>query len=221
MNDQTPVEAVTAAFEALEHGKWRELAALIDPDSLAAIRGMNLGLLVSMQAAPEMADPPAGGGSLVAIQEPSNDFLNRFSSVKLRMFPGAPTVGELGSLSAKEFFVWWQEASHQVPLAFRAYSAIRRLFQHKEESKPFVLGAVTEGDGLAHVLYRQSGYGDPWQADLITVRRSGKEWLLQIDHFKSGLDPFQTWGTFLMGRLVLGSWFKEKVKAWFRFGRRS
>ncbi len=220
---ETPVGTVTAAFEALERGAWRSLAAIIDPASLVAVREQQVGFLVAARMMPPVGGK--GGGSLVAVQSPSGDLLERYGSVRVREFPGAPTIRDLTQMSPEDFFVRWQQACRHVPLWVRGAAALWRLFHRKEaeqdeEQAPVVIGAVTEGDDVAHVVYRQAGFADPWRVQLVTVKRGPGGWRIALDPFQLGLDPFQRDHMMFMTRTMFPSMLLRIVGSWLGIGRR-
>jgi hypothetical protein len=220
--DETPVATVTAAFDALERGEWRSLAAMIDPASLAGVREHHLGFLVAAHNMPSVAG--TGGGSFVAMQSPSGDALERYGSLRIREIPGSPTIRELTQMSPEDFFVRWQQACRHVPLWARGAAALWRLFHREEErdeeKTPVVIGAVAEGDDVAHVVYRQSGYVDPWRVQLITVKRGSGGWRIELDRFQTGMDPFQRDAMMFMTRTMFPSMLLRIVGSWFGIGRR-
>lgn len=217
----TPVETVNEAFAALDRQDWRALARLFTTEWLATIRDQHLGMLGAMQAHSKAAKTGSGGGSLAAVQHPVGDFMQQFGSTRVRVFPGSPTVSDLASLSPEDFFVRWQEACTYASLPLRAYGAFWRLF-HREtkEGGRLVLGSVTEGEDMAHVLYRQPGCVDPWRADVITLKRVEGSWRLQLDEVQWGMDPFRGGDIFLMGRAMMGPWYllagRAIVGSWIR-----
>src|SRR5205809_681 len=78
----------------------------------------------------------------------SSDAIQRAKDLPVAEFPGATTIGELAGLSFTDFFVRWCEA------AVRSREKPWSTMQHMGRQ---IIGTVSEGDTLAHVVYRVRG----------------------------------------------------------------
>jgi len=130
--------------------------------------------------------------------------------------PGAPTVNELRALSPADFFVQWQQACHRMTFVPRAVGWIAGLFRKErgEQASPTVVGAVLEGDDLAHIVYRRSGLMHPWERRTLTVRRDGDRWGLMLSRYGGLSDPFREGEAWLMMRRVAPRFFWAALKSW-------
>ena len=216
--DGTPAEIVTAAFSALRRQDWRSAARFIAPESLVTIQEFKIASMLAMQELPPL-DTTGGQGSLVAITTHDSDSVDPHT--RIRMMPGSPTIGELRALSPADFFVRWQKACYHVPWLIRVLAAVRGFFVRDpgDEQGPTpvddltVVGAVTEGTDLAHVVYRKSGYVDPWKRGVLTLKRSAEGWGIVLHRFPSGSDPFQSGEVWLMARAFLDP--SARLASWF------
>src|SRR5207249_4806169 len=140
-----PTQALQSAFAALAHRDWPALAAVVHPTALESLRQESLGLMILVAEDRRVGKQ---GGGYNPREVVLADHLARVGSEHVPQFPGHPTIGQLASLPVPEFFVRWCDAVYH---ADSAADPVRDVvgFQRR------IFGEVTEGDSLAHLLYRR------------------------------------------------------------------
>lgn len=190
-----PEDAARSVLAAFERGDWDAVVGAVDPDAIATFREQELALLAAWleQRDAMRASRDAGersfGYSSDGVLRPEQ--IVHLRSVRVQVFPGAPTFGALVALSPAAFFRQWLEAAHDPPPGGELASDAR--------VRRRVLGAVVEGDSLAHVLYRLEGeghqYEQAWTVEVLALRRSAGVWRMLLPN-----QDF-AWGVSLMHRL--------------------
>src|SRR6266567_3875588 len=143
---RSPAQTVQTALDAAARRDWGGLAALVHPDALDSLRQESLGLMILMAEERQAGEEASGGynpGEVVIGQH-----LSRVGHERAAPFLHSPTLGQLAALPAADFFVRWCEAVYG-PGPQR--DEVREVVGLERR----MIGEVTEGDTLAHVLYRR------------------------------------------------------------------
>jgi hypothetical protein len=164
----SPTEVVATAFSALESEDWSRLAELTHPDALAEYRSHQIAFLLAW-AEYLSKDESVRGGGFGSSGEIKPELLARFADQELDWVPEHPTIGELAALSPKNFFARWMRAGYRErPLAGRRLPGIPRQ----------ILGAVSESERLAHVVYRGMEWMPGEAIHVMSLSRADGDWLL-------------------------------------------
>jgi len=135
---QTPSSTIRALFDAVNRRDWAAAAALADPQSLEAWHQDERAELANVLAPLGTEDPKGTDASVV------NDILVQSASVELRI-PGTSlkTIGQIGSLSARDYLV-------------RLWETLDQMFGRAEpKAPPFeITGETPQNDGSVRVHYR-------------------------------------------------------------------
>jgi hypothetical protein len=184
----TPMDIARRYFTAFENREWDVLATMFDPAEQARFHGMQVNILCAW-----LQYPPDGNRGLVlgmtgAGDKPDPEILGRFADTLIHAFRGSPTLGQLAAMSPQVFLVEWFAARYGGPEASSAVG-----FGRGPSVPRKVLGAVIEGDALAHVVYRADSpaaadWRVPWRVSVLSLRRgSDGRWLvLPDDHLVFG-----------------------------------
>src|SRR3989475_7633459 len=174
----SPAQTGQTPLAAAARRDWGSLAALVHPDAMDSLRQESLGLMILMTEEREAGQEASGGynpGEVVIEQH-----LSRVGHERAAPFLHSPTLGQLAALPAADFFVRWCEAVYG-PGPQR--DEVREVVGLERR----MIGEVTEGDTLAHVLYRrESRHVDmgelkidlPGRVMVMPLKRVGGRWLL-------------------------------------------
>lgn len=173
-----PLDVGRSAFAALDRHNWTTIVGATHPEWLRKFRSEQLALLVTWaQSREPMRRGKASGMKAFDMSVSSLGdsaqaaALAEVRTVRVRVFPGSPTIGALAALTPDLFFARWLAAISAQP------DSIIPLFGIGPRH---LIGAVVEGDSLAHVLYRHDTdeYDDPWRVEVLALKRSAGRWLL-------------------------------------------
>jgi hypothetical protein len=175
---QTPIEIAGALFDALTEHSWVSVADLIDSAEIDAFRDQHLDGLVAFAEFQDIQTqlPERRGISGYIIRGGERRDLEKYAELKLPAFTDVATLGDLAALAPVQFLAKWIEATQR-----RGGWGSRG-----PRSRRIILGAVMEGDSLAHVLYRFDRSADdslsstelPEATDthILTLRRTDSVW---------------------------------------------
>ena len=176
----SPSDVARAFFDALRDGRWADAAALVHPDATVALRESCLAHLVAWaehrdesRAAPER-DGMVVGYSSDGIVDSTR--LARQAGTPLPAFDGRPTLGALAELEPAAFMATLLSASNPAVCATMAGPFARPSRR--------VIGDVSEGEALAHVLYRAENVGvaytDPHHVDVVHLSCVDQDWRVTL-----------------------------------------
>jgi len=158
-------------LDAVQDEHWTEAAAFFDSTDVSANRLPSLKALLGW----------AQGGALTAARQPAGtpfrggfnwardtSKLETYDTVAVVTAAGSTTIGALARLS---------------PEAFLATSLAARLGQPRPVAASQVVGFVTEGDSVAHVVFRTQYLNSrfatpPTQRELLHMRRVSGRWMI-------------------------------------------
>jgi hypothetical protein len=175
-----PTQTLETAFAVAARRDWPALAMLVHPSALDSLRQESLGLIILMTEN-RLAGKKGGGynpGEVVI-----SEHLPRIGTERIPQFPNDPTIAHLAALSPTAFFVSWCAAVYR-PAS--AESPVREVVGLQRR----IIGAVPEGDTLAHVLYRrESRYIEmgelfidlPGRVTEMPLKRADNRWLLLLN----------------------------------------
>lgn len=158
-----------AAFEAFEQEQWKALAMLVHPKALSDFRERELEFIVMWIKTREQrmqATREGSQGFIWSVDTLTDDMVKAIADVPIPVFADSATVGQIAALSPADFFVKYCEAIY-ADAEFKAGEGRR------------ILGEISEGEALAHVLYTpRSGYRftDPWKVLRLPVTRTDNDW---------------------------------------------
>ena len=166
-----PDDVAQRFFDAVQDEHWTEAAAFFDSTDVSANRLPSLKALLGW----------AQGGALTAARQPAGtpfrggfnwardtSKLETYDTVAVVTAAGSTTIGALARLS---------------PEAFLATSLAARLGQPRPVAASQVVGFVTEGDSVAHVVFRTQYLNSrfatpPTQRELLHMRRVSGRWMI-------------------------------------------
>jgi hypothetical protein len=185
-----PVDVARSFFDAFEGGQWERLSAMLDPDEIARLRDEHLALLTSWaQHRPDKQRDSGTGTRIYSFtSEPTADpaTLERFADTPIPAFRGRPTLGQVAAMSPVALVAEWFAASFGGP--GRGVFGVEGAPSARHE----ILGAVAEGDNMAHVVYRPNIDGAvwhfPWHVAVLSLKSAGDGgWLvLENDELRMG-----------------------------------
>jgi hypothetical protein len=152
---------VSRVLRDFEAGRWADVAALIHRDGLNQFFTQQLQMAHAWEQMPADLAPPG-------LEDRRNPALMGFARVE--------TVQALEALSAEEAFARWLEGHEMKPQNYdgRPPVALRT-----------ILGAVTEGDSVVHVVYRihtdVGRYGRTNETEVITAKRDSVGWRVLLN----------------------------------------
>jgi hypothetical protein len=174
----TPQKVAKQFFAALNERRWDDAIALCDPGSLGRFRDHELASLIAWaENREDMARVPGQLFGFSTEDVLSGDRLAKQATVSLRAAPGMPTIGYLAALSPAGFaaFCLKQADSADPPNGDDV----------TERARGSVIGVVTEGESVAHVLFRFVGggwnYDDPYYVELMRLCKGAAGWLIEAD----------------------------------------
>ncbi len=198
MAQTSPRAAAHDFLSAIESRRWREAAALVDPEQLAPYREETLAILVAWaQQRDEIRRRPLRrSGALTALSTEGKldpQALARVGDTPLPAIRGVRTLRDLAALPPADFL------AHVLELAdIRSADSPGDLV---ESSTHRILGAVNESDSVAHVLYRAEDprvrYDDPYHVEVLATVRRGDRWYVHGSHRGAGFTRL----AFLLARL--------------------
>jgi hypothetical protein len=177
---QVPTEVVRSAFAALRDSDWAAFATLMDPDEQKQFRDQQLAVLTAWAQRRPAPVAQNSMSSLSAGSTPDPAAVSRFSDTHVPAFRGSPTLGQIATMAPRAFVIEWLAAAYSGPLGLHSFS-----FGGPRSARRVILGAVIEGDSLAHVVYRADGIVRryPWQVSVLSLKRQpGGDWFLLIRH---------------------------------------
>jgi len=199
MTAQTSPQTVARDFfAAIDGRRWREVAALVDPEQLVPYREETLSMLVALAERREELRriPRESSGALVPLHTDGKLdtlALARVGDMPFPRSPGVRTLRDLAALPPAEFLVRYLEAIDP--------RSDERMKGGVDWSKLRILGAVADGESVAHVLYRSEApgarYDDPYHVEVMATVRRGDRWYVRASR---GGAPFGGLA-FLMMRL--------------------
>ena len=163
-----------AAFDAVEQGNWKALAALVHPNTLTEFRERQLQFVVmwvNTRADRLQATKEGVQMFMWSMDTLTDEMIKTVADVPLPVFADSVTVGQLAAMSPADFFVKYCEAVYADD-EFRVSDVADG--QHRR-----ILGEIPEGETLAHVLYApRPGYRftDPWKVMRMPIMRTGDDW---------------------------------------------
>lgn len=170
-----PEAIVSEAYAALARGDGASLADLVDPLALEQFRNYWISGVVSWA---ELTDDgkhwPHGSGGSAHGEDLSDEEIRAHAEMPVERVDGISNLSELAALSPRELLI-------------RVVAAWGRIME--EHDVPSIVGSVTEGTELAHVVYRRAP-GNSRRLSLISVRRRDGRWRLL-----EPLAPGPAWGT--------------------------
>jgi hypothetical protein len=170
-----PLVVARSAFAALDQHDWATIVSATHPEWMSKFRREQLALLVAWAQSRGAMKRPRSSGirgySLSAGDSAQAVALAQVKGVRVSVFPGSPTIGSLSELTPDLFLARWFAAISAQP------DSVIPLFDFGPRH---LIGAVVEGDSLAHVLYRHDDaeYDDPWRVEVLALKRSAGRWLL-------------------------------------------
>jgi hypothetical protein len=114
--------------------------------------------------------------------------LARVGNEPQRAFPDGVTLAELARLSPRDFLAACMEAGRTAARELSKRARERGLIDETTKSSPsrrLVIGVQSEGEALAHVLYRWEGPdadAHPTRVNVSTVRLIHGDWRVCMDH---------------------------------------
>ncbi len=197
MAQTSPQAAAHDFLAAMEGRRWREAAALVDPEQLAPYREETLAILVAwaQQRDAMRRRPLRGSGALTALSTDGKldpRALARVGGTPVPAIRGVRTLRDLAALPPAEFL------AHVAELA--DMRSADSLSGSVDSSTHRILGAVNESDSVAHVLYRSEGsgvrYDDPYHVEVLAAVRRGDRWYVRRG--RGGADDFGSLAAFMM-----------------------
>lgn len=183
-----PTEIARSAFDAFSRRDWPTLTALVDSGRLVAFQRAELAYLaVWVMSTKERAQAKTQGVTGFAFSYddslPPASAVAPVADVKAPVFPNDQTLGALAQLSPTMFFEHWCEAVYDKGPNWRPGAT-------KIKWQRAIIGAVFEGQAVAHVLYR---YGlkdlEKGPVERMPLKRTPSGWrLLLNDDIGSSLD---------------------------------
>jgi hypothetical protein len=189
MGCRTPLEAFDRLEIAYAEADWRAVIVLLDPADILSFRDRELAVLIDRTEAVLAARREGRqmqGFASHAILDPER--LARVGTEPQEAFPGSTTLSELASLSAVDFLAACMEAGEAAAKRLRARARKSGFLGNANDFSPStrrVIGVLSEGDTLAHVLYRWEGpqtNSHPTRVDVRTVRLIAGEWRVCMDN---------------------------------------
>ncbi len=178
--DMTSRSAAEDFFLALEEARWADAVGFVDPEAIEDFHSRELASVVSWAenrvAMRKAAESGVGMYWYTSDSVLSEDKLAQFADTTLRAVPGAATLGDLAKFSPSEFLALFLELSNP-PAAPTKDGPFARAHRR-------VLGQVTEGDALAHVVYRRESpaikYDNPYHIETVPVVRRDGRWYVAL-----------------------------------------
>jgi hypothetical protein len=172
--------AIAIAKQALQHlegGRWVEFVGLVDSVSLARFRDEQIehakawepGVATERHVAPE--------GAPFCVQEYFEALRARDSvNPVLSGIDGVSSVRDLMALPARELAIRWFSSGHG------------RNWASPSLRRRAILGAVPQGDSVAHVLYQRLDEGEEPIVHVMTARRGLAGWRIVLNEDLLGDD---------------------------------
>ncbi len=162
------IATVARAFGAVEAGDWATVADLTAPDVLDQYRAREIAHLLAWAEYMATRDKTgAHGYSSNDVIKP--ELLRAYGHVKVERIEGAPTIADLAAASRKEFLATWLRVANDTNRRFPVGApAVPRQ----------IIGAVIEGDALAHVVYRGPDWIRIVRTQIASLKLIGGRWLL-------------------------------------------
>jgi len=180
MAQTSPETAARDFFAAIDGRRWREVAALVDPEQLGQYREETLSMLVAYAEHREALRrmPSQGSGGLVPLSTDGKLdtlALARVGDMPFPRSPGVRTLRDLAALPPADFLARYFEAIDP--------RSDERMKVGVDWSNLRILGAVADGDSVAHVLYRSGApgarYDDPYDVQVLATVRRGDRWYVR------------------------------------------
>lgn len=166
----TPAEVARAVFSALERSDWDVFASMFDLDERARFCDKQLAILAALaDYQSNFFGGVSGGFAGLAIPEkPDPIALQCHADTPIRFFRGNPTLRELAAMSPTRFMSECLTIMNEGPDAAS--------LQRQRSARRSILGAVKEGEGLTHVVYKVDGESSPlwcapWETSTLSVKR--------------------------------------------------
>ena len=189
MQSRSARDAFHALTEAWARHDWQVVSNALDPDDINAFRDRELAVLTdraAIYAAARREGRRITGWSSNAVLD--LQMLAELGSEPQVPFPGAPTLSELASFSPTAFLIACLEAQAAAGDRLAAKARSSGLIGdpgHRPAPSRRVIGELTEGDDLVHILFRRvNGDSDdhPTHVYVRTLRRVRGEWRVCLDH---------------------------------------
>jgi hypothetical protein len=184
------IELARSLLQAYEAKDWTTAAKQVHDTALAQFREMQLAMAQAWEERPTLAgerDPTMPAEVAAYFDSVHTDRGNPL----LHFFPRVSTLAELRALTPTEFLARFMEGNDPKP---ENYDDHRPPVFTRE-----VIGAVPEGDSLAHVVYRihsdMGRGGQTQEVEVMTVRRANRGWraLLNRDIAVIGTFEVRAW----------------------------
>jgi hypothetical protein len=162
------VATVARAFAAVEAGDWPTVADLTAPDVIDQYRAREIAHLLAWAEYMATRDQTgANGYSSDDVIKP--ELLRAYGHVKVERVEGAPTIADLAGASPKAFLATWLRVANDTNRRFPiGPAAVPRQ----------IIGAVIEGDALAHVVYRGMDWIRIVRTQIASLKLLGGRWAL-------------------------------------------
>jgi len=169
------LQMIETFFGALRAAQWDSAAGMIDPDMTIAFRKSELASLIAWarnrDAIIAMHQRREGTVGWSSDGRVDAALLEAYGATPLRGAPGAQTLAELAAVSPRAFIATCLEASN---------GPILNPDGEPIEMTRRVIGAVSEGNAIVHVLFRVEGPGvehtDPLSVEVIRLKRAEHVW---------------------------------------------
>jgi hypothetical protein len=175
------LDAVRAFFAALEAERWDAAAEMIDADAAAAFRVSELATLTGWaQHRDAMLAAQQRRESFVWSSDGHLDraLVDQYGPTPLRGIRGVNTLGALVALTLPAFVATCLEMTNRPRFAPS---------DERIELNRRVLGGVSDGDALVHVLFRIEGPGVqhtyPHAVEIVRMKRSQDVWRVDLTPF--------------------------------------
>lgn len=176
---EAPAAVATQFFAALRDTSWAVAAAMLDSSSAQTLHDNELSMLTAhaMYRARDHGNRLPTSGGMTGVMSDGRvhaDVIARYGAVPIRGFEPATTLSQAAALDLRTFLAR--------TLAFSAAGLGGMSVKLGGGLTRSVVGAVIEGDTLAHVLYRTTGadvhYTDPRAVEIVRlVRHDGRWWV--------------------------------------------
>ena len=183
----SPQATFEAFRDALTRRAWNEAAELVHPAFAKHRQVSDLGLLGSYFASNETPErAPTSAEARFVVVKDGTDF-SPYYARRVDTFPGNPTLGELASLTPREYLA-------------RAMAACDSRDRESREVLSYLLPleilGVTENEAEAHIDLRLSDLNVEDEADAtlqVQLRKAGEEW--RIDPWATDFMAPTPWET--------------------------
>lgn len=197
---ESPETVVRAYFAALEAERFEEAVGYLEPASATAFRQHQIEVAraaAELSAAASEPDEPGSATQFSPIQQPIPRAASFPSPTPLvRKFAGIETLDQLQQLEPSEMLLRFLQT--RTPEYQRRQTVREGRIPAPDDNLPpeerQVLGAVREGEALAHVVFRSTSdflrNEIPPMLDVVTLRRTDAGWRIVFRVEPPGINPF-------------------------------